>query len=94
MKIHRVGKDILIAICDEEILGKKIKWKNIEIEIKKEFYGGKKVSEKEILDVLEEMTVGNFFGNRIVDFMIRNGVVKKENVIKIGGIAHAQFIKI
>lgn len=94
MKIHRVGMDVLIAICDEEILGKKIKWKNVEIEIRKEFYGGKRVNEKEVLDALREMTVGNFFGNRIVHLMIRKGIVKKENVIKIGGIAHAQYIKI
>ncbi|MCD6371153.1 MAG: DUF424 family protein [Candidatus Aenigmarchaeota archaeon] len=94
IKIHKVGKDVVVAICDEDLLGKEIKDREVEIKIKKEFYGKKKVGEEEVIESLREMTIGNFFGNKIVKLLIEKKVIDKKNVMKVGGILHAQYIKL
>ena len=95
MKLHKQGIDTLIAVCDEEILGKKIKIeKDFEIEIKEEFYKGKLVDEETVIKFLKKATIANLFGNKVVELALKNNFIEKENIIKIKGISHAQIIEL
>ena len=40
LKIYKNGEHVLIAACDKEVLGKKLKHGNTIVEISKAFYGG------------------------------------------------------
>ncbi len=94
-KVHRHGNDILVAICDEELLGKEIKVKkDFSIKIKKEFYGGKKIDKNKAIELLKVATIANLFGNKIVEISIKNGFILEKNVIKFKGISHAQIINL
>jgi hypothetical protein len=89
-------KDIVVVICDEELLGKKLrmKEKKITIEISKKFYGGKLIDEETALKLLDKATIGNLMGKNIVELASKNGFIVKENVILIDGVPHAQFVKL
>lgn len=89
-------KDIVVAICDEELLGKKFKVKGgkLVIEVSERFYGGKLVDEEAALKLLEKATIGNLIGKRSVELAEKNGFIIRENVILINGIPHAQFVKL
>ncbi|MEM5836498.1 MAG: DUF424 family protein [Candidatus Aenigmatarchaeota archaeon] len=89
-------KDVVVAICDEELLGKKLKveGKKLTIEVSEKFYGGKLVNEEVALKLLEKATIGNLIGKRCVELAEKNGFIIKENVILINGIPHAQFVKL
>jgi hypothetical protein len=89
-------KDIVVVICDEELLGKKLKMKEkkITIEISKKFYGGKLVDEDMAIKLLDKATIGNLMGKNIVELASKNGFIVKENVILIDGVPHAQFVKL
>ncbi|MBI4154154.1 DUF424 family protein, partial [Candidatus Woesearchaeota archaeon] len=39
-KVFRTKHDVVVAICDEKILGKKLKDEKNSVEVNKEFYGG------------------------------------------------------
>jgi len=94
-KIHEIKDDLVVAICDEELLGKKIKIKeNFEIEISEEFYGGKLIDEKNAIELIKKATIANLFGNKIVEIAIRENLIEKENVIEFKGIKHAQIIEL
>lgn len=95
-KIFFSKKDLVAAICDEELLGKRInlKEKKLKIEISKNFYGGKLIGEKVALGVMKRATIGNLMGKEIVELANQNGFIIMENVIFINGIPHAQFVKI
>ena len=88
--------EIVVAICDEELLGKKIniKEKKLKVEISKNFYGGKLIDEVIALKAMEKATIGNRMGERIVELADKNGFIIKKNVIFIDGVPHAQFVKI
>jgi hypothetical protein len=87
---------LVVAICDEKLLGKKIfmKKKNLRIEVSKKFYGGKQISEEMAVKLMGKATIGNLMGKEIVELASRNGFIMKENVIFIDGVPHAQFVKI
>jgi hypothetical protein len=90
VKIHKkLGREVL-AICDENILGKTLDDGKIHFEIKSDFYQGEKMSEKQVKVLLKDSPNYNLIGKEIVRVAIEIGVVEKENVIKIKGIPHAQ----
>jgi len=95
-KIFFSKKDLVAAICDEELLGKKIKMKEkgLNIHISKDFYGGKLINENVATKVMKRATIGNLMGERIVELASKNGFIIKKNVIFIDGVPHAQFVKI
>lgn len=48
IKIYKKGEDILIGACDEELLGKRLKEGKFRLHVKKTFYGGRIVDEKNV----------------------------------------------
>jgi hypothetical protein len=95
-KIFFVKAEVIAAICDEELLEKKIlmKKRKLNVEISKSFYGGKLINENIAVRVMKKATIGNLMGERIVELASKNGFIIKKNVIFIDGIPHAQFAKI
>ncbi|MEM5853459.1 MAG: DUF424 family protein [Candidatus Aenigmatarchaeota archaeon] len=89
-------KDVLVVVCDEELLGKKlkIKEKGITVEVSEKFYGGRLVDEETVVKLLKTATIGNLMGEKIVNLATENGFIVKENVILIDGVPHAQFVKL
>jgi len=82
----------LVAACDLELAGKTLEEKTICINIRKDFYCGKKCSEKELIDIINSSTILNLIGNKCVQIAIDNGLVKKENVLNVCGVMHAQAV--
>ena len=94
VKIRKWGRQVLLAACDAEILGKTLKDSNITFEVSEKFYKGYKTSVDDAIDLIEESTIVNLVGANIVKRAIERGYVHPEAVIKICGIPHAQIVKI
>ncbi|HDM22785.1 MAG TPA: DUF424 family protein [Methanomicrobia archaeon] len=94
IKIYKTGGDLLIAVCDKDLLGKRFMFNDIMFEVKESFYGGEKKDIEEIRSILEKATILNLVGNETVKKCIEWGFIKKENVIKIGETVHAQMVKV
>jgi hypothetical protein len=94
-KLIKTKFETLIAICDEELIGKEIKIeKNFSTSVNERFYKEKLIDEKEALELMEKATIGNLLGERIIKLAIEKNIISPEGVILIGGIPHAQFVKI
>lgn len=93
-KIFPAKYDIVVAICDEELIDKEIEMKNHKIKISKNFYGGRLIDEKIAVKLMGKATIGNLIGKNIVELAEKNGFVAKENIILINGVPHAQFVKL
>jgi hypothetical protein len=94
-KLIKTKFETLVAICDEELVGKEIKIeRNFKTFVSERFYKEKLIDDKEALKLMEEATIGNLLGERIIKLAIENNIISPESVILIGGIPHAQFIKI
>jgi hypothetical protein len=93
LRIYRQGKEVLIAVCDCDILSKQFKEGGLQLEISSDFYGRELATPAEVEKALAEATVANFAGCRAVEHAIRLGYVERENVLCIQGIFCAQMVR-
>jgi len=91
-KTFRIKHNIVLAVCDEELLGKKIR-KDPEFIVKKTFYQGELTDEEKILKLLKKCNMANLIGGKITNIAIKNNFITGENIILIEGVPHAHFIK-
>jgi hypothetical protein len=83
----------LVVICDKELLGKKFKDGELQIDIKESFYGGKEASVEKCIDALRNATIANLLGS-IVECAVEAGIVDRCNVLEIKGVQHAQLVRL
>ena len=94
MKLRKIGNTVLLAICDTDILGKTLCEGKIVFHVKEDFYKGSKVTIEEAVGMIQNSTIVNMVGRRIVKKAIEEGYVHPEAVLKIEGIPHAQIVKV
>ncbi len=92
MKIVEVNGEILLAACDEDAAGKIFEDGKARLKVSKSFYCDKICVENELVASMRTATIINLAGNECVEIAIKNGFVKKQGVLNIGGISHAQII--
>ena len=93
IRIYRQGNDVLIGACDENLIGKKFVDGKFQIDVSKEFYGGKRINAEVLKKYLEDATIANLVGKNTVDCAIKMGLVDPECVMRIKGIPHAQMVR-
>lgn len=93
VKVHERGKEVLVAICDEELLGKTITVGDIVIEVKPEFYRGERVEVSRIHEYIERGTVINLIGNNVVKEAAKRNKILMDAAVEFNGILHVQIVK-
>ena len=94
VNLKKVGRNVLLAICDCEVLGRTLREGKIVFHVKDEFYNGGKVSVEEAVDMIENSTIVNIVGKNCVEKAIAKGYVHPEAVLRIEGVPHAQIMKL
>ncbi|MDV3104332.1 MULTISPECIES: DUF424 domain-containing protein [Thermococcus] len=94
VKIYRVQGEVLLAACDEELLGKTFREGKLKLEVRERFYKGELMDEDALESLLGEATIANLTGERCVSKAIELGYVDPERVLRIEGIPHAQMAKL
>jgi len=94
LKLKDVGKEKMVAACDEKLLGKTFREGKLKLEVKESFYRGDSANCKELSKALKEATIANLVGETTIQCAIDCGAIDKENVIRIEKIPHAQMVKI
>ena len=93
IKLYKRGNDLLIGACDEELLGKKFEDGKFQIDVKKEFYDGKRITADILKTYLEDATIANLVGEKTIKCAIEIGLIDPDCVIKIKGVPHAQMVR-
>ncbi|WP_456475305.1 DUF424 domain-containing protein [Candidatus Pyrohabitans sp.] len=93
VKIYRVQNEVLVAVCDEDILGRVFEEGELILDIKKEFYGDEVFTEEQVVVFLNEATIANIAGEGVVAIAIREGIIDRENVLRVCGVPHAQMVR-
>jgi len=94
VNLKKVGRNVLLAICDCEVLGKTLRDGKIVFHVKDDFYNGGKVSVEEAVGMIKNATIVNMVGKNCVKKAIENGYVHPEAVLNIEGVLHAQIVKL
>ena len=94
LNVKKVGQNVVLAVCDCELLGRTLKEGKIVFRVKEEFYNGRKATLDEAVGLINNSTIVNLVGKRCVEKAIAKGYVHPEAVLKIEGIPHAQIVKL
>ena len=98
VKKHNTEYGIVLAMCDEELLGKVYQEGKQELDLKTyaNFYKGDCISESEAEKLAESETIysANIVGKRSVKLFIDKEIISEESVRYIEGIPYVQIFKI
>ena len=88
------GRDRVVAICDEEILGATLEGGKVPFKVSEGFYKGMLSDVDEAIAAMKQASICNLVGKCIVEAAIENKMVHERAVIYFGDVPHAQIIKI
>jgi hypothetical protein len=81
-KKHQREQYEVIAICDEDVLGKSLGTQSIS----ENFYKGQLISLTRAIDILKSANNFNIAGKVIVDACIKQGIVSDQGILIFNGI--------
>ena len=87
------GECVLLAVCDADLLGKKLKQGKATFHISREFYKGALVSLEEAAALIRQSTIVNMVGRKIVKKAVEKGLIHPDAVLEIEGVPHAQIVR-
>ncbi len=93
VKVHKTqdGRKI-VAICDDELIGKKFEEGKLQLDLNSSFYKGEEMGEEKVVELVKGSCIVNIVGKKSMDFALKLGIVDTKNIIKIENIPHAQAI--
>jgi hypothetical protein len=94
IRIRKTHDHVLVAVCDETLLGQILTDGDFEFNVSEEFYGGKIVDVETYLEQLKDATIVNMVGQTSVEAAVNAGMVHKQAILYIGEHPHAQWIKL
>jgi len=93
VKVHRRGSGILIAACDEGLLGRLLKDDKLRLDVSDEFYGGDQGGEKMLVSRLAMATMANLVGEVVCRIAAEHDFIDPDCLITIEGVPHAQMVR-
>ena len=93
VKVHRTpdGRR-LIAVCDNNLLGKKFEENDLQLDLSSNFYKGEELGEDQLLTLIKSSYLINSVGEDSVKFGLKIGAVNQKDIIKIKNIPHVQSL--
>lgn len=96
LKIHQTQRGSIIAVCDEDLIGKVLRNKDVCMDLDKyrSFYIGDRADEREVKKALDSFSSANIVGKESVGIAIAIGLVDKECVMYIKKTPYIQIYKL
>jgi hypothetical protein len=89
INVIKTYRDV-VAVCDEELIGKVFEEGDFQLDVKENFYRGETFSGDEAIRILQDMALEdatfNIVGKESVEAAIAAGIIEEESVGEIGGI--------
>lgn len=79
----------VVALCDEDLIGKTLQEGEFEIKVSERFYKGEIVSEGDALKVLKGAINVNIIGKKSINVALKAGIITKANILMIRGVPYA-----
>ena len=94
MKKYDTEGQLIVAVCDKNIIGKKFREGELVLKLEEGFYKGDKVCEGEVKEALSCATIANIAGEKSIACAVECGCIDPETIIFIEGIPHAKMVQI
>jgi hypothetical protein len=92
-RMHNAQGKYVLAACDPELIGKTLRYGEVDFPVDSSFYGEEEAGEEDILEMCERAHTANFVGKRIVSMLVERDVVDKDSVLWIEDVPHVQILR-
>lgn len=83
----------VVAICDSELLGKKLEQGKFQLEIKESFFKGEETDEEKTIELIrimaQEDATFTIVGEKSVDTALKAGIIVEQGIKRIQGVPFA-----
>ena len=96
MRVHKAGKEVVVALCDAELLGRTLREGALVLDLKKygSFYKGERTDAKEAEKAVAGATSINVVGEKSVA-IVRNVLKCDESAVRfVEKVPHLQAYKV
>jgi hypothetical protein len=93
IKVYQHGREILVAACDKDMLGKTLRDGELKLSVDRDFYEGEDGDESLLVNRLENSTMANLVGETTCSIAIKHDFITEECVMRIAGVPHAQMLR-
>lgn len=84
---------LLLVVTDEGLLGKKMVEGKAQLDLSKEFYQGERMSEAEVIILLEQAQHLHLTGKEIIALAARQDVIDSHKVLWVQQVPHAEVVR-
>lgn len=95
VKLHKSSRTV-VAICDEDLLGKTFREGIKQLEVRESFYKGEKLSKPEVISLMryefKSSSTFNIVGKESIKTAIEAGIIAKEEFSKVKNIPFTLII--
>ena len=93
VKAHFGKNQLILAVCDKDILNKKFLDGNLQLDLTSDFYKGEEKTEHEIIAMIKKAYIVNAVGKNSVVCCVKAGIVDKNKIKKIKNIPYAYMVR-
>ncbi len=99
MNVQGTADTLVIALCDEELLGRRLSDGDREVKVSESFYGGELLETSEAVRRIRELTSEfqdektvtiNALGERACSVVLKARLARREQVGELAGVPHVQ----
>ncbi|MDV0446585.1 hypothetical protein MsAg5_04300 [Methanosarcinaceae archaeon Ag5] len=94
VKTYKTHKHFMVAVCDRELIGQKLKNESCEISVSAAFYQGSEADAELVSNLLLSATTANLIGKKAVTCAIDCGLIDEDSVIYFDEIPHVIYVTI
>lgn len=94
VKLHLYQGQMILAVCDEDLIGKTLDNNGIPFRISESFYGGPLMGPDELIGLYKQVSNINVIGKNAVSLLVSRGLVNVDEIIMIDGIEHVQVFRV
>jgi hypothetical protein len=89
---HKAQGQVVLAMCDAELVGRKLTDGKVQITLSEGFFGGDLFDPEEsgLLNLIRGASSYNIFGERAVALAVKFNLVDRATVRVVDGVPHAQ----
>ena len=93
LKVHRISGEVMVAVCDCELLGKTFDEGELCLTVEASFFGEEVATEGDVARALAGASIANMVGERAVACAIETKSIDGKNILRIDGVPTAQMVR-
>jgi uncharacterized protein len=91
-KVHNSQGRLLLAVCDENLLNKKIEEGEFVLDLTSGFFNGEKTKNSVLVPLIKKAYIINAVGKEATDLLVKEGIIAREDVLSVKKVPFAQVL--